>query len=99
MREFNEREARAAADIEGADTAEDFQVVEQKRAKARAPKRSLVVDFAKARRGPSGRMVKEVPQEAAFPLRKLSVTLSAAAWPPSIVGRRSAPAGQIDRIL
>jgi len=79
MREFNEGEARAAADIESADTAEDFQMVEQKRAKARTPKRSLVVDFGKARWGPSGRMVKEVPQEAAFLPRKLSVTLSAAA--------------------
>lgn len=47
MREFNQGKAGTAADIETADAAADFQMIEQQRAKARAPERGLIIDFGR----------------------------------------------------
>jgi hypothetical protein len=47
MREFKQGKASTAADIETADTAVDFQVIEQQCTKACAPERGLIIDFGR----------------------------------------------------
>src|SRR3954454_15614563 len=65
MRKFDQRKAGTAADIEAADAAADFKVIEQQRAKARAPERGLIIDFSRPWRHPAGRVVQEVTHQAA----------------------------------